>query len=256
MHSAETPLQAATSAHVLRLPQHQCKELTTSGLHKHPQQDVQPRRLLWQPPQGDCTPLGAPVQCTWAEHSLDEVSQLLRSMPVHRKLPEVMRRAFRPRGDLHGSRFSVATAAQAAAHMRHVLNAFRHTMLQMGLGSAWLQLCRTLEQASARSAADASSVDLEAVTQAHSEYLTAVFRACWLSKDQISQVCLQWHAWLAWGVAVVRTLGDLLPNSWSVWGIIQLTRIVEALHFLSQDVRVAQQLPSAHDAAAAPTLSC
>lgn len=128
------------------------------------------------------------VQFTWAEHSLDEVSQLLRSMPPHHKLPDVMRRAFRPRGDLHGSRFSVATAAQTAAHMRHVLNAFRYTMCQMGIGTAWRQLCHTLDQASAQSAADASSVDLESVAQAHSQYLDAVFRACWLSKDQNSQV--------------------------------------------------------------------
>lgn len=132
------------------------------------------------------------VQVFWAKHSLNEVSQLLRSLPPDDQLPEVMQQAFRKRGDLHGSRFRVATAAQAAAHMRHVLNAFQHTMFHMSVDTAWQHLCRTLEHASARSAVDVSSVDLESVGHAHKEYLDAVFRACWLSNDQNSQVCSCW----------------------------------------------------------------
>lgn len=136
------------------------------------------------------------MQIYWARHSLNEVSQLLRSLPPDRKLPEVMRQAFRQRGGLDGSRFRVATAAQAAAHMRHVLNAFQHTMFHMVVDTAWQRLCEALRQASARAAADAAGVDLETVTRAHAEYLDAVFRACWLSNDQNSQVWCSLHGCL------------------------------------------------------------
>eukprot|EP00892_Ulva_mutabilis_P010324 jgi/Ulvmu1/7664/UM038_0093.1 len=132
--------------------------------------------------------LPALLQVYWAKHSLNDVSELLRSLPPDHALPEVMRQAFRQRGDLHGSRYRTASAAQTAAHMRHVLNAFQHTMFHMAVDTAWNRLCATLQDASARAAADATSVDLETVARAHKEYLDAVFRACWLSKDQNSQV--------------------------------------------------------------------
>jgi hypothetical protein len=127
------------------------------------------------------------LQFHWARTSLNCLARLLWTLPPARKFPRLLQRALVP-NDAHAGKlhFSVAAVCQAAVHMRHVLQAFAHTMLDTALNTAWTALCDQLDRASRH--VHSVGVDLDGVREAHSVYLAAVQRACWLASDNTSQV--------------------------------------------------------------------
>jgi hypothetical protein len=75
------------------------------------------------------------------------------------------------------------------------MQAFTHTMFDTSIDAAWHALCVKLDAASIAAQADrahstsAAAGYLGDVGKAHQDYLSAVYRACWLPNDSNSQVC-------------------------------------------------------------------
>ena len=74
------------------------------------------------------------------------------------------------------------------------MQAFTHTMFDTSIDAAWHALCAKMDAAAEAARGDhtgntsSSANHLQDVGDAHSDYLAAVHRACWLPQDSNSQV--------------------------------------------------------------------